>query len=94
MESVLTVRLDADIKAQGTAVMNRLGLTPSQAVRKFFDFVASNDALPFIDEPSQSEEELTARLQAFDNCHTKNTLRLTDTEIREARLRERYGFDA
>ena len=38
MDAVLTVRLDPAIKSQGSAVMERLGTTPSKAVRELFDF--------------------------------------------------------
>lgn len=94
MEAVLTVRLDPAIKSQGSAVMERLGTTPSKAVRELFDFAVRNDALPFGDAHASSQEEIARRIAAFDRCHTKKPLSLTDDELRDERLRSRYGLDA
>lgn len=94
MESVLTVRLDATVKAEGSATMRRLGVSPSEAVRELFDFTIKNDALPFPSDDTPTEEEIARRIRAFDACHTRAPLTLTDEELREERLRSRYGFDA
>lgn len=93
MDSVLTVRLDTDLKERGTRVMERHGLTPSQSVRKLFAYAAQNDTLPFEGEQSASREDIARRIAAFDACHTKTPLSLSDDELRALRLRERYGFD-
>ena len=93
MDSVLTVRLDADLKERGTRVMERHGLTPSQSVRKLFAYAAQNDTLPFESEQRASRADIARRIAAFDACHTKTPLTLSDDELRTLRLRERYGFD-
>ena len=94
MESVLTVRLDSEAKDQGVAVMRRCGYTPSEAVRRLFDYVVKYDALPFGEHEKPSKDEIKRRIAAFDACHTKKPSGMTDDEIREARLKERYGFGA
>ncbi len=94
MESVLTVRLDAQMKERGSRVMRQAGLTPSQAVRQLFDYASRNDALPFPAAPKPGKEEVARRIAAFDRCHTKRPLTLTDDELRAERMRERYGLDA
>ena len=94
MEAVLTVRLDSAIKANGTAVMEQLGTTPSRAVRDLFDFAVRTGSLPFDRAETPSSEEIAGRIAAFDRCHTKEPLALTDDELRDERLRSRYGFDA
>lgn len=94
MEAVLTVRLDPMLKQEGSAVMKRLGTTPSQAVRSLFDFAVKHDALPFSRTDEMPDEELARRIQAFDRCHTARPLTLTDDELRAERLRSRYGIDA
>ena len=93
MEAVLTVRLDKAVKERGTSVMSRCGHTPSSAVRMLFDYAAKNDTLPFASTESPSKEEIRARIAAFDACHTARPLTMSDEELREARLKERYGFD-
>lgn len=93
MESVLTVRLDSDTKERGTRVMKRHGLTPSQSVRELFAYAVRNDALPFESAQKPSQKEIARRIAAFDACHTKEPLALSDEELRDLRLRERYGLD-
>ena len=89
MEAVLTVRLDATTKDRGTKVMEKEGLTPSQAVRKLFDYAATNDSLPFASDQKPTEAEIRKRIAAFDKCHTKAPLTLTDDELRDERLAAR-----
>lgn len=93
MESILTVRLDSAAKEQGTAVMKRFGYTPSSAVRRLFEYAVKHDALPFDQHEKPSKEEIERRIAAFDACHTKHPSGMTDEELREARLRDRYGLD-
>lgn len=94
MEAMLTVRLDADVKQRGIKAMEGLGVTPSQAVRRLFDYAASHDALPFDTASCVSKEEVRKRIAAFDRCHTNAPLTMTDDELREERLRNRYEADA
>ena len=94
MQSVLTVRLDGTVKEQASAVMRRYGYTPSSAVRRLFDYAVKHDKLPFDEREKPSREEIKRRIAAFDECHTKQPSGMGDDEIREARLRDRYGLDA
>lgn len=94
METMLTVRLDTVVKQQATAVMRRFGYTPSTAVRRLFDYAVKHDALPFDPRDKPSKEEINRRIAAFDACHTKRSAGMTEDEIREERLRVRYGSGA
>ena len=94
MESVLTVRLDPRLKQEGSAVMKRLGTTPSQAVRSLFDFAVKHDALPFSEAEEMPDEELLRRIRAFDCCHTAQPLTLTEDELRAERLSSGNGMEA
>lgn len=93
MESILTVRLDSSVKERGSAVMRSLGTSPSEAVRDLFDFAMKNEALPFMSDSSSSEQDIAKKVSAFDRCHTKKPLNMTDRELRMARLKERHGLD-
>ena len=73
MESVMTVRLNGDMKERAAAIMRREGYTPSSAVRRLFEYTVKHDGLP------------------FDQVHTKRPLTMSDEELREARLKDRYG---
>ncbi|MEG2477525.1 type II toxin-antitoxin system RelB/DinJ family antitoxin, partial [Gordonibacter sp.] len=92
MESILTVRLDGTVKEQATDVMRRYGYTPSSAVRRLFDYTVKHDELPFDKQEKPSKGEIKRRIAAFDACHTKRPMGMTDEEIRAARLEDRYGL--
>lgn len=94
MESVLTVRLENEVKEQGVAVMRRCGFTPSEAVRRLFDYAVKNDALPFDRHERPSKDDIRRRIAAFDAFHTKTPSGMSDEAIREGRLKERYGSGA
>ena len=94
MESVVTVRLNGDMKDRATAIMQREGYTPSSAVRRLFEYTVKHDGLPFVKNEKPDEDELRRRIEAFDRVHTKRPLAMTDEGLREARLKDRYGLDA
>ena len=88
MESVMTVRLNGDMKERAA------GYTPSSAVRRLFEYTVKHDGLPFEKSEKPDRDELRRRIEAFDQVHTKRPLTMSDEELREARLKDRYGFDA
>ncbi len=94
MESVLSVRMDDEVKKLGVAAIRRCGYSPSDAVRKLFDYAIKYDDLPFDSPEKPNKEDIKKRIAAFDACHTKRSSGMTDDEIREARLRQRYGSHA
>ena len=53
-----------------------------------------HDGLPFEKSEKPDRDELRRRIEAFDQVHTKRPLTMSDEELREARLKDRYGFDA
>lgn len=91
MESVMTVRLNGDMKERAAAIMRREGYTPSSAVRRLFEYTVKHDGLPFEKSEKPDRDELRRRIEAFDQVHTKRPLTMSDEELREARLKDRYG---
>lgn len=94
MESMLTVRLDENIKAAGTRIMKELGYTPSAAVRELFEYTIKNEKLPFETVQKPTESEIKRRIALFDQFHTKEPMNLSAHEIKEMRLKEKYGLNA
>lgn len=90
----MTVRLNGDMKDRATAIMRREGFTPSSAVRRLFEYTVKHDGLPFEKSEKPDKDELRRRIEAFDRVHTKRPLTMTGEELRDARLRDRYGLDA
>ena len=93
MEAVLTVRLDKDLKDRSTEILKKHGSSPSQAVRTLFERIARTDTVPFEADAALTSSQIKEKIRAFDRCHTKKPITMTDDEIRAERLRGRYGID-
>lgn len=93
MESVITTRLDTELKNNAILTLKRLGYTPSSAVRALFEYVVKNDALPF-SEKEDSNSALEKRITAFDACHTKSAETYSLDDLRAERMKERYDINA
>ena len=91
MSSILTVRLEDEMKRQGTEAFRNLGLSPSAAVQKLFEYVVRHDRLPFETFELPSKEEILETVCILDSFHTKQPSGKTDDEIKNARFEERYG---
>ncbi len=47
----LNVRIDPDLKAEGDRVLAQISLSPSEAIRAFYEFVVQNrNDIPFLEE--------------------------------------------
>lgn len=67
----MNVRINAALKEQGDAVLARNGITPSQAVRSLWAYLATHDDLPeYLKEQQErpSDEERARRLAAVDRA--------------------------
>jgi RHH-type rel operon transcriptional repressor/antitoxin RelB len=91
MSSILTVRLNEEVKRQGTEVLRNQGLSPSAAVQRLFEYVIKHDKLPFNVKERPEEDDIEHMINVLDSFHTRQSSEITDEEIRNARLEERYG---
>lgn len=94
MESMHTMRLDSVANEQGTEIMRRIDAKPLRAVCDLSDCASGSDALPFVASDKSSGADVAWQMRAFERCHTKAPLSLTDDELREERLKARYGTSA
>ena len=68
MESVMTVRLNGDMKERAAAIMRREGYTPSSAVRALFEYTVKHDGLPFEKSEKPDRDELRRRIERSIRC--------------------------
>lgn len=94
MSAILTVRLDEELKTRATKVMKRQGITPSSAVQDLFEYVVKYDSLPFKEDIKPEKSEIERKVKALDALRLSQPSGMSDEEIREGRINERYGFDA
>lgn len=76
--SMLHVRLDDDLKAQGNAVLEAIGLSASEAVRLFYKRVVAEQALPL--ELKVPNAETRAAMEESRTMMQARALRFADSE--------------
>ena len=94
MSSIITIRLQKDVKDKANATLRELGITPSRAVQQLYDHIVKYGSLPFDNDEHPPGEEVKKRLAALSKLELKQPTLLDDTQIRSARIRERYDIDA
>lgn len=55
--ATLNVRLDDNLKQQAYAVLNDLNITPSEAIRLYFQYITDNRSLPIKQAVITDEED-------------------------------------
>ena len=90
MESMLTVRLESEIKEKATLILRSEGYSPSAAVRELFEYVAKNQTLPFAKKRNVSQAEIKHRLAALERMQISDLSTISDTEVKDMRMKERY----
>lgn len=93
MEAIVTARMDAGTKLRASEVLEREGLSSSEAIRLFFEETVRRGSLPFQREGRPERSELIRRIAAFDACRAKGMGNMTDEQLRNARMKDRYGLD-
>jgi len=60
-DSVIRARVEPELKAEATKVLNGMGLTPSAAIRIFLQQVVADRALPFTVKAPNAETQAAMR---------------------------------
>jgi DNA-damage-inducible protein J len=68
--ATVTVRLDPKVKKNAQKVLDRLGITTSQAVTMYFNQISEEQGLPFRPHiPNEETEQVMAEAFAGKNLH-------------------------
>ena len=70
--ATVTVRLDPQVKREARKVLDKLGITTSQAVTMYFNQISAEKGLPFLPHIPNDETE-----QALRDALAKRNLRTT-----------------
>lgn len=69
--TTVTVRLDPKVKSKALKVLDKLGITTSQAVSMYFTQISEEQGLPFRPHiPNAETERVIQEAQAGINLHT------------------------
>ena len=90
MEALVTTRINSSIKASAVPVFESFGYTTSSAIRKLFDYAATNKTMPFEQPKQQSSKQLEQKIAAFDALRVAGLENTTDKEVKQARIKARY----
>lgn len=72
--ATLNIRLDDELKAQSFAVIERFGMTPSQAIKLFLTQIANTDTIPLSFDYKKNEPAI------FDIDRMKQAIQGVETE--------------
>ncbi len=69
--ATVTVRLDPKVKREAQKVLDKLGITTSQAVAMYFNQISAEKGLPFLPHiPNEETEQAIKDALAGRNLHT------------------------
>jgi RHH-type rel operon transcriptional repressor/antitoxin RelB len=95
MKSMLTVRINKDVKDKATAILKKNGMTISSLMQTIISEIVATGDIPITRFQTQvSKEEIFARINALNDLELPVPINLSDDEIRDARLGEKHGFAA
>jgi len=74
--ATVTIRLDPKVKREAQEVLDKLGLTISQAVTMYFNQISAEKGLPFRPHiPTEETERVLEEAFAGKNLHTAKDIR-------------------
>ena len=73
----INLRIDDDLKTRSYAVLEKLGVTPSELLRQTLEYVASQERLPFRTTVVMEEEESLIKLDRERLASPKKGIRVS-----------------
>ena len=91
METVVTSRIDSDLKDRVVGILRNKGLTASDAIRQMFEQVAMGNTSQFMDDAKVDALEAKQKIARLDAIYVHGFENATDEDLRKTRLEERYA---
>ena len=91
METVVTSRIDSDLKDKALSVLSKRGLTASDAIRKMFEQVAMGNETLFADTTKPNAQEVSQKIARLDAIYVHGFEGSTDEDLKRMRREERYA---
>lgn len=91
METVVTSRIDSDLKDRAVGVLRERGLTASDAIRQMFEQVAVGNDVQFLDNNKVDVVQARQRIERLDAIYVHGFEDASDEELKRARREERYA---
>ena len=91
METVVTSRIDSDLKDKAVCALSEKGLTASDAIRKMFEQVAMGNETLFADATKPDAQEVRQKIARLDGIYVHGFEGSTDEDLKRMRREERYA---
>lgn len=79
--ATVNVRLDDNLKQQTYAVLSDLNISPSEAIRLYFQYIADNRSLPIKQAVISEEEDELLRTVRYRLANPQRGIRVTLDEL-------------
>jgi antitoxin component of RelBE/YafQ-DinJ toxin-antitoxin module len=89
----VSARVNAATKQSAQSIIESKGLTISAVFQRTLEDIARTGKVPQSTEQVLSKEEIKRRVAVVMALQLPEPCNLTDDEIREMRLKEKYGVD-
>jgi antitoxin component of RelBE/YafQ-DinJ toxin-antitoxin module len=89
----VSARVNAATKQSAQSILANKGLTISKVFQRTLEDIARTGKVPHKTEQELSKEEIKRRVAAVMALQLPEPCNLTDDEVREMRLKEKYGVD-
>ena len=91
METVVTSRIDSGLKERVANILQKNGLTTSDAIRQMFEDVVMNNSPTYLKERETDKKEVKSKIARLDSLYVHGYENSTDDELREMRIEDRYA---
>ncbi len=91
METVVTSRIDSDLKDKAVGILQQRGLTASDAIRQMFEQVAINNDVQFLTAERVDFAKAKEKIARIDSIYVRGFEDATDEDLKRARLEDRYA---
>ena len=91
METLVTSRIDSNLKDRVTGILKENGLTTSDAIRQMFEAVAINNAPDYFKARTTDRQQAKDKIARLDNIYVRGFENCTDEELRKMRIENRYA---
>lgn len=79
--ATINVRLDDQLKAQTYAVLSDLNITPSEAIRLYFQYITDNQRLPIKSVMLTDEEQELLETVRYRLAHPQKGIKVSLDEL-------------
>ncbi len=96
MESIVTTRIDADLKQRVASVLKEEGITMSVAIRQMFEQIArensfSQNSFNRTNSKTVNVKSAKKKIASLDSLYVRGFENSTDEEIKQMRMEDRYA---